>query len=66
MNETANNQQEMKMKAKYICAHCGKTDAKHIKALMDAGFGEKQIMCMNCGQNAIKENIDEKYNPKAY
>jgi transcription elongation factor Elf1 len=56
----------MKMKAKYICAHCGKTDAKHIKAMMDAGFGEKQIMCRNCGQNAIKENIDEKYNPKAY
>lgn len=53
------------MKSKYICANCGKTDAKHIKAMMAAGFGEKQITCRNCGKNAIKENIDEAYTPKA-
>lgn len=42
------------MKSKYVCTNCGKTDAKHIRAMIKAGFRPDQQECRNCGQQAIR------------
>lgn len=47
------------MQSKYVCRNCGKTDARYIRAMIEAGFQPRQIACRECGQQEIRERETE-------
>jgi uncharacterized Zn finger protein len=40
--------------SKYICDNCGKSNTKHVKAMVKAGFEPRHLRCKECGQQTIK------------